>query len=65
MAPRPFVAPARSDRPYFSHHVSRISRAQFQFSKEWSQKGEPALAVLAFEKALEAFGRQKEVKEAD
>ncbi|CAM9357249.1 unnamed protein product, partial [Ectocarpus sp. 12 AP-2014] len=34
---------------------------QLQFSKEWSQKGEPALAVLAFEKALEAFGRQKEI----
>ncbi|CBJ48511.1 hypothetical protein Esi_0025_0033 [Ectocarpus siliculosus] len=34
---------------------------QLQLSKEWSQKGEPALAVLAFEKALEAFGRQKEI----
>ncbi|CAM9269484.1 unnamed protein product [Ectocarpus sp. 4 AP-2014] len=34
---------------------------QLRFSKEWSQKGEPALAVLAFEKALEAFGRQKEI----
>ncbi|CAM9467775.1 unnamed protein product [Ectocarpus fasciculatus] len=34
---------------------------QLQFSKEWSQKGEPALAVLAFEKALDAFGRQNEI----
>lgn len=34
---------------------------KLQFAKEWGQKGEPALAVLAFEKAAQALQREKEV----
>lgn len=35
---------------------------QLQLGREWAQKGEPTLAAFAFQKALKAFKREKEVK---
>eukprot|EP00752_Nemacystus_decipiens_P005087 g4616.t1 len=34
---------------------------QLQFAKEWSERGEPALAILAFEKSIKAFEMENEI----
>lgn len=42
-------------------NIVPLRKKQLQFAKEWSQRGEPALAILAFEKSLKAFELENEV----
>ena len=43
------------------HWCCTTSANQLQLAKEWSERGEPALAILAFEKSIKAFELENEV----